>query len=112
MSSRYVFAMFLSVAVASVSQVLLKKSAMRNYSTMIKEYLNGYVITGYGMLFVSMLLTIYAYSGMEYKNGPVIESLGNVMVLIMSYFIFKERINIKKLVGVACIMTGITIFYI
>lgn len=110
MFSRYVFAMFLSVVVASVSQVLLKKSALRTYDTVVREYLNLYVVSGYGLLFVSMLLTVYAYSGMAYKNGPVIESLGNVIVLILGYFVFGERISVRKLVGIACIMAGIVVF--
>jgi drug/metabolite transporter (DMT)-like permease len=112
MFSRFVFAMFLSVAVASISQVLLKKSALKTYDTVVREYLNPYVISGYGLLFLSMLLTIYAYSGMEYKNGPVIESLGNVMVLVLGYFVFGERISVRKMAGIACIMAGIAVFHI
>ena len=112
MFSRVVFAMFLSVAVASISQVLLKKSALKTYDTVVREYLNPYVISGYGLLFLSMLLTIYAYSGMEYKNGPVIESLGNVMVLVLGYFVFGERISVRKMAGIACIMAGIAVFHI
>lgn len=102
--------MFLSVVVASVSQVLLKKSALKKYDNVIKEYLNPYVIGGYGLLFGSMLLTVYAYSGMDYKNGPVIESLGNVFVLVLGYFVFRERISFRKILGIACIMAGIVIF--
>ena len=79
---------------------------------MVREYLNPYVISGYGLLFLSMLLTIYAYSGMEYKNGPVIESLGNVMVLVLGYFVFGERISVRKMAGIACIMAGIAVFHI
>lgn len=112
MFSRFVFAMFLSVAVASISQVLLKKSALKTYDTVVREYLNPYVISGYGLLFLSMLLTIYAYSGMEYKNGPVIESLGNVVVLVLGYFVFGERISVRKMAGIACIMAGIAVFHI
>lgn len=110
MISRYVFAMFLSVAAASISQVLLKKSAAHTYDTMIQEYLNPYVISGYGILFGSMLLTVYAYSGMEYKNGPVIESLGNVMVLLLGYFVFGEQIGVRKMAGIGCIIAGIVVF--
>lgn len=110
MVNRFGFAMLVSVMVASFSQVLLKKSALKKYDNVLKEYLNLYVICGYGMLFGSMLLTVYAYSGMAYKNGPVIESLGNVFVLILSYFIFKEKISVRKLVGILCIMSGIVIF--
>ena len=57
-----------------------------------------------------MLLTVYAYSGMPYKNGPVIESLGNVLVLVLGYYVFGERISVRKLAGIACIIIGIFIF--
>lgn len=110
MISRFMVSMFLSVAVASVSQVLLKKSALKVYDNVIREYLNPYVIGGYGLLFCSMLLTVYAYSGMDYKNGPVIESLGNVFVLVLGYVVFQERISLRKILGIACIMAGIVIF--
>ena len=110
MISRFMVSMFLSVVVASVSQVLLKKSALKKYDNVIKEYLNPYVIGGYGLLFGSMLLTVYAYSGMDFKNGPVIESLGNVFVLVLGYFVFRERISFRKILGIACIMAGIVIF--
>jgi len=110
MISRFMISMFLSVVVASVSQVLLKKSALKKYDNVIKEYLNPYVIGGYGLLFGSMLPTGYAYSGMDYKNGPVIESLGNVFVLVLGYFVFRERISFRKILGIACIMAGIVIF--
>lgn len=112
MVSRFVLAMFLSVVIASVSQVLLKKSALRTYHTVVKEYLNPYVICGYGLLVVSMLLTVYAYSGMDYKNGPVIESMGNVIVLILGYFVFGEKISIRKLFGIVCIIAGIAVFHL
>lgn len=112
MVSRFTFAMFLSVVIASISQVLLKKSTFNTYDTVVREYLNPYVISGYGLLFLSMLLTVYAYSGMDYKNGPVIESLGNVIVLLLGYFVFGERISLRKMAGIACIMAGIVVFYL
>lgn len=112
MVSRFAFAMFLSVVIASISQVLLKKSTFNTYDTVVREYLNPYVISGYGLLFLSMLLTVYAYSGMDYKNGPVIESLGNVIVLLLGYFVFGERISLRKMAGITCIMAGIVVFYL
>lgn len=111
MINRYIVIMFLSVSAASVSQLLLKKSAMKKYASVIKEYLNPLVIGGYGILFLSMLLTIYAYSGMDYKNGPIIESFGNVIVLVLGYLFLKEKISFKKLIGIVCIMVGMVVFY-
>ena len=111
MFSQYMAVMFLSVAAASVSQVLLKKSALKSYGTVVREYLNPYVLGGYGLLFVSMLMTVYAYSGVDYKNSPVIESVGNVIVLGLGYFVFGERVSARKMAGIVCIMAGIAVFY-
>ena len=46
------------MVVASLSQILLKKSAAKTYSSVIREYLNPYVIAGYGMMVLSTLLTV------------------------------------------------------
>ena len=73
-----------SVTVASISQLLLKKSAMKKHASWLREYVNPYVAGGYVLLFLSMFLTILAFRGMDYKNGPVIESLGYVLVLFFS----------------------------
>lgn len=101
----------LSVVIASFSQVMLKLGAGKTYSSKIREYLNVYVITGYGMLFVSMVLTIVAYSGLSYLNVPVIEAVGYVLVPILSYFIFKEKLTKRKVLGILFILTGIFVYY-
>ena len=112
MFNQFMIVMFLSVAVASLSQVLLKKSTFCRHASFVREYLNPYVIGGYALLVLSMLMTVYAYSGMDYKNGPLIESFGNVIVLILSYVFFKERISARKLAGMICIMAGGFVFYL
>ena len=111
MINHYLLCMLLSVSVASVSQILLKKSTFKSYDSVIREYLNPWVIGGYGMLFLSMIISIYAYSGVDYKNGPVMESLGNVFVPVLSWFFFKEKLSIRKITGILCIMMGIMVFY-
>ena len=102
----------LSVVIASFSQVMLKLGAGKTYSYKIREYLNVYVITGYGMLFVSMVLTIVAYSGLSYLSVPVIEAVGYVLVPVLSYFIFKEKLTKRKVLGILFILTGIFIYYL
>lgn len=112
MINQYILCMLCSVMLASVSQILLKISTFNKYDSVIKEYLNPYVIGGYAILVLSMLMTIYAYSGMDYKNGPVIESFGNVAVLILSFIFLKEKISLRKILGIICIMCGIFVFYL
>lgn len=104
--------LLISVTIASFSQILLKKSAEKTYDSWIREYLNVYVICGYGMMFVSMFLTIIAYAGMEFTNVQIIEATGYIMVLILSYFFFKEKITKRKILGMLCIFAGIAVYYL
>lgn len=102
----------ISVTIASFSQVMLKLGAGKTYTSKIREYLNIYVITGYGMLFVSMILTIIAYRGLSYLSVPVIEAVGYVLVPVLSYFIFKEKLTKRKIAGILFILVGIFVYYL
>ena len=108
----YVFLLIASVLIASCSQIILKKSASKEYSSIIREYLNIRVIVGYGMMFISTILTIFAFKGLDYKNGPIIESLGYIFIMFLSRIFLKEKITKKKVIGNALILLGILVFYI
>lgn len=110
--SMHMIVLLVSVLIASFSQILLKKSAEKTYSSWLREYLNVYVICGYGMMFVSMFMTIIAYSGMEFTNVQIIEATGYIMVLILSYFFFREKITKRKLLGMLFIFAGIAVYYL
>ena len=112
MGNNYLLLAIFSVLIASVSQVFLKLGAEKKYTTKIREYLNPYVITGYGMLFLSMLLTIVAYRKLSYLSIPVVESLGYILVPFFSIIVFKEKIKGKRLLGISIILLGIFLYYI
>ena len=99
-----------SVLVASISQIMLKKSADRKYDRWIDEYLNFRVIFAYGLFFLSSLLTVYAYKFVPLSLGPVLEASGYVFVSVMGYFILKEKIGKRKFLGRVVIIAGIVIF--
>lgn len=107
----YYFVLICSVLLAAVSQIFLKKSSLEVHTSLIKEYINVKVIVGYSLLVLSTLLTIYAFTGMDYKNGPVIESLGYIFVMVLSLLFLNEKITKKKLIGNALILVGILVFY-
>ena len=112
MNNLFLLIALLSVCIASFSQVMLKMGAGKKYNSKIREYLNIYVISGYGMLFVSMLLTIVAYSRLSYLSVPVVEAVGYVLVPVLSYFFFKEKLSRRKVVGILFILAGIFIYYL
>lgn len=101
----------LSVVIASFSQILLKKGAMKQYDSFIREYLNVYVISGYFLMFGSVFLTMIVYRGMDFMNVPVLEAIGYVLVPVLSYLFFKESLIKKKMAGIACILAGIIVYY-
>lgn len=108
----YYLLILTSCLIASFAQILLKKSALVEHKSVIFEYLNVYVIVGYGMMVVGMLLNVLAYRKVEYKNGPVIESFGFLFVMILSWLFFREKITKKKLLGNLIILAGVLIFYL
>ncbi len=110
--NKYYLMMIGAVIISSFSQILLKKSATHKYDSFIREYMNPYVIVGYGMMVVSTLLIIAAYRGLDYKNGPIIESLGYILVMVLSYVFFREKVSGRKILGYALILLGVIVFYI
>ena len=106
----FFFLMLLAEFIAAVSQVFLKKSAQKEHGSFIKEYVNPLVIGGYGLLVLSMMLTIYCNTGLEYMAAVLMESMSYIMVMIMSRLVFKEKITRFKFIGICLIMLGIVTF--
>ena len=112
LANPWIFGIAFSSTIAAFAQVLLKKSAMEKHESFIREYLNFKVIAGYAIMFAGMFINVYVYSrGVEYKNGPVMESIGNIWVVILSFLFFREPITKKKIIGNILIIAGIFIFY-
>lgn len=101
--------MIIAVFISSVSQVLLKKSAQRTYSSRIREYLNPLVIVAYMMFFGCTLMSIYAFRGVRLLYFPVLESSGYIFVTVFSYLFFKERLTKRQILGLALIIVGIVL---
>lgn len=110
--TKYWIVLFLAVIVSSASQMLLKKGATKKYDSVIREYLNPWVISGYGLMVVSTLCVIFAYRGVAYKNGAIIESLGYLLIMFLGRIFFGEKITPKKMIGNLVILAGVLVFYL
>ena len=110
--TKYWIVLFLAVIVSSASQMLLKKGATKKYDSVIREYLNPWVISGYGLMVVSTLCVIFAYRGVAYKNGAIIESLGYLLIMFLGRIFFGEKITLKKMIGNLVILAGVLVFYL
>lgn len=102
--------MLVCTVFSAVSQILLKQSANQEHESALKEYLNWRVITAY-MIFGSVLMVnTYAYTQVDMKYGPVLDTFTYVFVLILSWLVLKEKITRGKLIGNLLIVAGVLIY--
>lgn len=100
------------VFISSISQVLLKKSAVKEHTSVVKEYMNPYVIFAYAMFFAATLFSIIAYRVIPLSLGTMLDSLGYIFVSVFGVVIFKEKMGTKKIISLVLIITGIVIYTI
>ena len=107
-----IYSLFLlaGVFISSISQVMLKKAALKTYSSKIKEYLNPLVIIAYVLFVGTTFLSILAYKGIPLSMGPVLEATSYIYVTIFGVKIFGEKINIGKILALVLIVGGIVVF--
>ena len=106
----YVLLYLCSTFLSAVSQVLLKKAALREHKSVLAEYTDWRVILGYALFVGCTLLTMLAYKGVPLNVGPVLEATGYIYVTIFGVTIFHEKMNPKKLAALAMILVGILVY--
>lgn len=100
----------LGVIVSAIAQILLKKSADVKRESKIKEYLNFKTIFAYAIFFGATLCTVFAYKYVPLSMSPILGATEYVFVAILSYYLLKEKISKKKLIGLVTIVIGVLIF--
>ena len=110
MNNPYYLGVVATALASAISQILLNVSARKTYPSRLREYLNPYVISSYGILAVSLVVNIYLLRFMELKAQNVIASLTYVFVLLLSRVILGEKLGWKKILGNVFIVVGILVF--
>lgn len=112
MDEKILFALIFvaGVFISSVSQIILKKSAEKEYPNKIREYLNVKVIFSYVIFFGATLCSILAYTKIPLSLGPILESSGYIFVAVLSRLFLKETITKKKMIGLSIVIIGIAIY--
>ena len=106
----YVGILSAGVFLGAVSQVLLKKAAMKTYASPIQEYLNPLVIFAYTLFIATTFLSIWAYKGIPLSMGPILEAASYIYITIFGVVIFKEKLNKKKILALCLILAGILVY--
>lgn len=109
---KYYLLVIVSVMAAAGAQMLLKQGARKSYSSFLRQYLNLWVIGGYGVMAASLLLNIFCLShGVQVKEVGTVESLSYLFVPVLAWLFFKERITWRKAGAIVVIMAGVVVFF-
>jgi len=98
--------------VAAVSQMLLKKSSKITYKSWWREYLNFYVLLAYFLFLCTTVFSVIALRFIPLSLSAAAGASGQIFVPVLSCIIYKERIGIQRMAGMAAIVIGILIFSI
>ena len=88
----------------SVAAFFLKKaSGFKNITELIKNY-NLYI--GAGLYLLSAIINIIVLRYLNYSVVLPLTSITYVWTMVISYLFLKEKVGIKKLLGVSFIILG------
>ena len=108
-----ILVLLLNALVSSFSQVLLKKSAIKNNGDMISQYINPYVIISYILFLVVLFVNIFA---MRFINMSVVsvfsEAVSIVFTLFMCHVFLNERLSTIKLLSMVLIIIGVILIVV
>lgn len=102
--------LLIGVFIGSISQVMLKKSAMRQYRSVVQEYLNPYVLAAYALFVATTLFSVLAYRVIPLSVGPVMETTSYLYITFWGVKIFHEKMNRNKIVSLVLISAGIFVY--
>lgn len=107
---KYSMIMLFGVLISDLSQILLKKAAMKTYKSWIFQYLNWRVIVAYIIFFSATICTVIAYRVVPLSMSPVWTAAGQIFVTILSFWLLGEKPNRKKVIGIGIIIIGLFVF--
>ncbi|WP_419767382.1 EamA family transporter [Arcobacter sp.] len=92
------------ILINTIGQICLKQATLAKTKKII------YLILGYSLFVMAIIVSFYLMKIIELKYFTVIMSLIYLTVLLASTYIFKESLDKNKIIGTIVVMVGIIIF--
>lgn len=106
----YALVMIAAAFMAACSQMLLKLSTRDFHENGWRVYLNAKVITAYFIFAMTMLMNVYAFTGIQYKYGSILASTAYLFTMVLSVLLLKEKVSWRCVLGNCLIIVGIVIY--
>lgn len=95
------------------SQMMLKHSARQKYPSWWREYINGWVIGGYSIMVLSLVVNLLAiHLGVLAQEVSIIECINYLLIPLAAWWVFKEPVTRRKMVAIGVIIVGVIVFFL
>lgn len=105
--------LFLNSILSAIAQTFLKKSANMTHASLVRQYLNVFVVIGYLIFFIVLFVNIYI---MRFINLNIVSTVSVTIPFLMSIvlgkLVFGEIISERKLIGMSIIFVGTVVLTI
>ena len=103
----------ISTLMGAASQMMLKRSAQQRYASWWREYINGWVIGGYTIMVLSLVVNLLAiHLGVLAQEVSIIECINYLLVPLAAWWVFKEPVTRRKMVAIGVIIVGVIVFFL
>ena len=96
--------------IAALSQIILKKAAMKHYDTWLGQYLNAPVIIAYVIFVISSFCSVISLRVLPLSLMPVWNSSSYFFVTLFCMARHEGKAEPEKLIGLGVILAGIVVF--
>lgn len=109
--NKYYIAALGGVVLTTIAQIMLKFGAEKGRGKLwVAKYFNKAALSGY-ILFVGVtVLNLYALQKIRLVEMVFIVPINYLLIIILSRWIFKDKISNRQWIGIAFILLGIVIF--
>lgn len=96
--------------IGAVAALFLKKAS--GFKNLKQLFFNMSLYIGGTLYFISALLNIYVLHFLEYSIVLPLTSITYIWTMILSYFVFHEKITKRKVIGLGCVLCGVILIAI
>ena len=109
---KYYLAIYGGAVLTVIAQLLLKKGAIFKKGSFFSTFLNKYVLIGYVLFFLVTVLNLFGLKKVRLIEMVIVNPIVQILVVVFSIIIFKEKLNKNQLFGLFLIILGIIVFNI
>lgn len=109
--TKYHLLLLLSVVVAAISQLLLKKGAVAPSEGKYPTYLNFFTMGGYCLLLCVTILNLLIFKYLTMVTIVFFLPITYIVIAVGSSVFFGEKITKNKIIATILIFAGLSLYY-